>query len=87
MSIMDRKKPKNAKLGTKITTKTLKENGHLSQRADSGAWEIIKLTPKTLQLYKLSGQSSLKPSKKVDIEVVILKQIKKNGTARIFWLV
>tara|TARA_B110000495_G_C22709891_1_gene417498 strand:+ start:114 stop:377 length:264 start_codon:yes stop_codon:yes gene_type:complete len=87
MSVMDRKKPKNVKLGSKITTKTLKENGHLSQRADSGAWEVIKLTPKTVQLYKLSGKSSLKPSKKVDIEVVTLKQIKKNGTARTFWLV
>jgi hypothetical protein len=84
---MDRKKPKKAIIGTKITTKTLKEKGHLAQREDSGAWEIIDLTPKSLQLYRLSGKGSLKPSKKVDIEVVILKHIKNDTTTRTFWVV
>jgi hypothetical protein len=84
---MDRKKPKKAKIGTKITTKTLKLNGHLAQREESGAWEIIDLRPKTLQLYRLSGKGSLKPSKKIDIEVVILKHIKKETTTRTFWVV
>lgn len=65
----------------------MKLNGHLAQREESGAWEIIDLRPKTLQLHRLSGKGSLKPSKKIDIEVVILKHIKKETTTRTFWVV
>jgi len=86
LSILDRHKVKNAKVGTKITTKTLKEKGHFSNRDTSGAWEIIEITPSTVQLYKYTG-SSKKPWKVIDIEIVVLKHIKQDAKARIFWLV
>jgi len=88
LSLEHRKKPKNAKIGMQITASELRKLGHLQQTTfQRGTWVIEEIqVRKDVQLNRLNSRGSLVPSKKVDIEVAILRNTREGTTTRTLWI-